>query len=137
MPNNKGFSLIEVMVAVTLIALVAVSTLGLLGYHRSAAVRMEDRFSFCNHAVALATEIPFIIKELDEEFPILEKEENMREFEGDSGDLKWQASLSRASMSGIPPFFQLRITIYRGKQKQDLVRYLPAGSEGEGQKAKG
>lgn len=124
--NNKAFSLLEVLVAVTLIALIAASALGLLGYHRKAAGRVEERFSLYNRAAALATELPYLLKELDEQFPGLEKEEEMRDYEGEAGDLKWRARLLRASMVGVPLFFQLRITVYNEVEEVDFVRYLPA-----------
>lgn len=126
--QDKGFSLIEVLVAVTVIALIASSALGLLGYHRKVAARADERFSFYNQSVALASELPFILNQMDEQFPTLEETEKGRDYDGETDDLMWKARLQRATMAGAPLFFQLLIKVYKEGRKAELVRYLPATS---------
>ena len=124
--EKNGFTLLEVIIAVTLIALIAASALGLTSYHQSVAARVAKRFLLYNQAAALLTEIPDIIKQEDEKFPFLEKDEEMREFEGVSGVYRWKLQLTRVVGTGLPVFYQIKLDVKDDKYQAGFVKYLPA-----------
>lgn len=124
-----GFSLIEVIIAVTMIALVAASGLGLAGYHKSAAARVEKRFILYNTAAALLADVPFIIREHDEKFPFLEKNEDFLNFEGMYKGYQWQAQLTRMSVTGLDGFYKINLTLSNDKDSAEFIRYMAAGRE--------
>ncbi len=122
--NKSGFSLLEVLIAVTLTALLASSALGLIGYHTAIAAKVEKRFLLFNRAAALLSDIPFIIKETDEDFPFLEKNEKKRDYEGEYKSFQWKARLTKMHTSGIPEYFKLAIKVSIDDQEAELFKYL-------------
>jgi hypothetical protein len=127
--QTNGFSLIEVLVAVVMMFLMASSVLGLLGFHKSNASRVSDRLWIHERALALSEELPFILREMDEEFPILEEDQKVKEYEGTTDNVTWKAYLTRTGMAGLPPFYKLQVMVYRGDYEVQLTRYLLTGRE--------
>ena len=127
--NNSGFSLIEVLVAVVMMFVMASSVLGLLSFHKSNTSRVSDRLWIHERALALSEELPFILREMDEEFPSLEEDQKVKEYEGTTDNVKWKAYLMRSGMAGLPSFYKLIIMVYGGSHKVKLTRYLLPGRE--------
>ena len=121
---SKGFSLLEVLVAVTLIALLAAGALGVLGYHQKAAARVSERFQLYSQAVALCEEVPYILRETEERFPSLKEGEAFRVYEGETAGSTWKARIHPVTMAAVPPFFQMTLTVTTADDTVEVIRYL-------------
>ncbi|MEA2082644.1 MAG: type II secretion system protein [Thermodesulfobacteriota bacterium] len=119
-----GFSLLEVLIAITLLSLIAATALGLTGYHKSAATRVDARFALNNQAAALIADLPMILKEDDPEFPVLEEDEAFREFTGTENEMTWVAKLSRVKTAGVFRLYRLKLTVRSRDEKAELTNYI-------------
>lgn len=127
--GNRGFSLLEVMVAATLLALTAGSVLGLAGYHKKMAAKVERRQLLFNRTAALLTDVPYIIAKQDEDFPFLRDDEEERLYEGtvedeNAGELVWKVRLVRADFPSGKQVFRVELTVSLGPDEARMARYI-------------
>ncbi len=129
--GRQGYSLIEVMVAVTILSLIGISTLSLSGYNKIIVSKVEKRFLLYNRMDALTTDMTGILKLEDDQFPYLRPEEEQRIFTGNDYGLKWEAVLTRFKLNGFRGIYKLKLFVEYKNENADTEIYLRSIIKGE------
>ncbi len=122
--DNSGFSLIEVMVAITMLALVAGSVLALTNFHKSNAAAMTERLHLYTRTATLIQDLPYQLSADYPEFPHLNEDEKFREYEGKTPWGKWKARLERVEFGAMPLFYRFTLQVDTHSHSITMIRYL-------------
>lgn len=122
--NKQGFTLLEVLIAATILALTASTCLGLLAWHKKSVGKAQSRIEFVRLAGEKMFVLPYRVREQDKDFPSLDKDEEKREFAGQLQGVSWKAELTRAELPQFRTFYRFRVVFSADGQQIELVRYL-------------
>ena len=121
--NNKGFSLLEVMIALAIIAIALVSLLGL----SNRSILIQDRIQKLSRATLLAQQVmsELELKVVDSSSIGIEQEEV---FEEPFSEFRWRIDYEATPIATVR---QVTVTVLWGKPEHNeqvqLVSFMPVG----------
>ena len=122
---SKGFSLLEVMIALAIVAIALVSLLGL----SNRSILVQDRIQKITRATLLAQQL-MSEQELNIENSRLNWESQGDDFDAPFEDFRWQVSYQDTLVNLVK---QVTITVSWGDAEKNesvqLVSFLPVGAE--------